>query len=166
MFAVNDIVVYNHTDVCRVEDIRAMPFPGEEHIEYYMLKPVYEETMNHSTLYVPVTAGEDRIRRAFTAQELMDMLAGPCGNFRWIDSAMIRKKEFNDVLGRNDPRELISMVRTVGAKRAEKLAAGQKFSDSDEKHLVLAQKRLFPLFRYTVHVEWEDFVRMLTQPEE
>lgn len=93
-------------------------------------------------------AGEDRIRKAFTAQELEQMLSEPNERFQWIDNAMIRKKEFSDVLSRNDPRELISLVRVISAKRAEKLASGQKISESDEKYLASAEKRLSPLFRY------------------
>lgn len=163
MFAVNDVVIYNRTDVCRISEIKEMPFLGGERIEYYVLKPVYEEATGGSTLYVPVTAGEDRIRRSFTAEELLSMLEEPEECFRWIDSAMIRKKTFCDVLSRNDPRELISMARVAGKKRAEALAAGRKFSESDEKYLVTAQKRLYPLFRHVIRVEWEEFQKILAQ---
>ena len=34
MFQVNDIVLYNQADVCRVIEIRKMLFMGKEYIDY------------------------------------------------------------------------------------------------------------------------------------
>ena len=73
MFEVNDIVLYNRTDVCRVHEIRRMACLGE-YSDYYMLKPVYEDSQANSVVYVPVDADESRIRRAFSVEELRAML--------------------------------------------------------------------------------------------
>lgn len=161
MFQVNDIVLYNQTDVCRVQDVRKMPFLGQERIDYYVLKPVYEDSPSNSTVYVPVNADESRLRRAFTADELRQMLNDDSIHVAWIDSPMIRKKEYTEILNRSHPRELIGLIRTVARRRAEKLRAGQKFSDADEKYLAGAEKRLYPLFRYILNVEWSDFLPLI-----
>jgi len=161
MFEINDIVLYNQTDICRIEDIRTMPFLDRERINYYVLRPVYEENAGSQTLYVPVTADEARLHRAYSTAELREMLDSPEKTVHWNESPMIRKKEFNDILSRNDPAELIGLIRVVDARRAEKLNAGQKFSESDEKYLTAAEKRLFPLFRYILNVEWDVFLEMI-----
>lgn len=161
MFEVNDIVLYNQTDVCRVQDVRRMPFLDRERIDYYVLKPLYEESPSNSTVYVPVGADESRLRRAFTAEELREMLRDESIRVAWIDSPMIRKKEYADLLNRNHPRELIGLIRTVTRRRAEKLSAGQKFSEVDEKVLTSAEKRLYPLFRYILNVDHGEFLRMV-----
>ena len=161
MFQINDIVLYNQTDVCRVEDVREMPFLDAQRINYYVLKPVYEESPSNSRVYVPVTADETRVRRAFSADELRQMLDSDSAAVPWIESSMLRKKAFSDILSRNHPRELIGLIRTICKRRDEKLRAGQKFSDMDEKMLSSAEKRLYPLFKYILDVEWNDFLPMI-----
>ena len=99
MFEVNDIVLYNRTDVCRVP---------------------------------------------------------------WMESPLIRKKEYTELLGRGKPDELIALVRTLNAQRVAKLSAGHKLSEADEKYLSAAQKKLFPMFRYVLNVEWEEFLTVLS----
>lgn len=160
MFEVNDIVLYNRTDVCRVQEIRSMACLGERS-DYYVLKPVYEDSQANSTVYVPVGADESRVRRAYSADELRAMLADGGHRAPWIDSPLIRKKEYTDLIGRGKPDELIGLIRTLVAQRAEKLRTGHKFSEADEKYLLSAQKRLFPLFRYILDVEWEEFQQIV-----
>lgn len=162
MFQINDIVLYNQTDVCRVQEIRRMPFLNEERIDYYVLKPVYEDSPGNSTLYVPVNSHGSRLRRAFTAQELTAMLESGAYSVPWIEAPMLRKKEYTELLSRSHPGELIALIRTISAQRSAKLRAGHKFSEADEKYLALAEKRLFPLFRYILNVEWEDFLPLIT----
>ena len=161
MFQINDIVLYNQTDVCRVEDIQEMPFLDSQRINYYVLKPVYEESPSNSKVYVPVSAGESRVCRAFSADELRQMLDSDGVAVPWIESSMLRKKEFTDILKRNHPRELIGLIRTICKRRNEKLRAGQKFSEMDEKMLSAAEKRLYPLFKYILDVDWNDFLPMI-----
>ena len=157
MFEVNDIVLYNRTDVCRVHEIRRMACLGE-YSDYYMLKPVYEDSQANSVVYVPVDADESRIRRAFSVEELRAMLTDTSHRVPWLDSPLIRKKEYTDLLGRSVPSELIGLIRTLSERREEQSRAGRKFSDADEKYLVAAQKKLVPLFKYILNVEWEEFL--------
>ena len=57
--------------------------------------------------------------------------------------------------------ELIGLIRTICKRRSEKLRAGQKFSEMDEKTLSAAEKRLYPLFKYILDVDWNDFLPMI-----
>lgn len=163
MFEVNDIVLYNRTDVCRVHEIRPMAFLGGERINYYVLKPVYDDSQANSTFYVPVDADESRVRRAFSADELRALLSDRSRRIPWIDAPLIRKKEYTDLLGRSQPAELLALIRTLADHRARQLSAGRKFSDADEKYLVAAEKKLFPLFRYILGVDWEAFQQVVTE---
>ena len=162
MFEINDIVLYSGTEVCRVQEKREMPFLGGERILYYVLRPVYEDSPSNSTVFVPVDADESRIHRMFSAAELRDMLADDSRRVPWIDSALIRKKEYTDLLNRGNPAELIGLIRTLNNHRAAKLRIGQKFSDADEKYLTIAEKKLYPLFKYILNVDWEDFLPLIT----
>jgi len=162
MFQPNDIVLYNRTEVCRVQEIRRMPFLNSGRIDFYVLKPVYEDSPANSTLYVPVDADESRVSRAFSAEELKQMLTAETAEIPWIESPLVRKKEYGELLSRSHPRELIGLIRTVERHRREKLRAGQKFGEADEKLLSTAEKRLFPLFRYILNVEWEEFLPLIT----
>lgn len=97
---------------------------------------------------------------------LFDLLEKSTGQFRWIENAMIRRKEFNEILSRNNPVELMGLLRAMNILRCRKLAEGRKLGESDEKYLAVAQKRLFPLFQYAMHMEWEDFLAMPAWQEE
>ena len=161
MFEVNDIVLYNRTEVCRIQEIREMVCLGERS-NFYVLKPVYDDSQANSTVYVPVDADESRIRRAFSVEELRAMLEDRSRKVPWFDAPLIRKKEYTDLLNRSQPAELIALIRTVSARRTEQPRAGRKFSEADEKYLAAAEKKLYPLFKYILDVEWEDFLPMVT----
>ncbi len=165
MFQVNDIVLYNQTDVCQVKDIRRMPFLGKEKIDYYVLKPVYEDSAANSTVYVPVGADESRLHRTFSAQELRDMLDDPGVEVLWIDCAGQRKMHFAEILSRNHPAELIALIRMLTDRRRDRIERGQRISEADEKVLQSAQKRLYPLFRCTLNVGWNEFLEMVSGKE-
>ena len=161
MFEVNDIVLYNRTEVCRVQEIRAMACLGQ-YMDFYVLKPLYDDSQANSTVYVPVSADESRVRRTFSAEELRAMLTDNSCRVPWLESPLIRKKEYTDLLGRSKPDELIALVRTLHEQRIAKLSAGHKLSEADEKYLSAAQKKLFPMFRYVLNVEWEEFLTVLS----
>lgn len=161
MFEINDIVLYNQTDICIVKEIREMPFPGEGRINFYVLRPMDDDSNANPTLYVPLNAGEERLHRMFSAEELKAMLAEGGKRIAWFDAPLIRKKEYSDILSRSRPQELIGLIRTLEEHRAARLRLGQKVSEADEKYLLSAQKRLFPLFRYILNVEWDDFLPLI-----
>ena len=162
MFQINDIVLYNQTEVCRVEDIRVMPFLDSQRINYYVLKPIYDDSPANSTIYVPVMTDETRLRRAFSADELKQMLAGDGTDTPWIENATLRRRAFADILSRSHPGELIGLIRVLSDHRSKQLSAGRRFSDTDEKTLIAAEKQLYPLFRYILNVSQPDFLAMVT----
>ena len=53
MFSVGDLIVYNETGVCRVEQIGPPAFNPRERRDYYTLTPLY----GAGTIYVPVDSG-------------------------------------------------------------------------------------------------------------
>ena len=68
MFQVNDMIVYGAHGVCRIAEIEERDFNGSS-IEYYILKPVYDEK---ATIFVPVL--NDRLtakmRRVLSKDEI------------------------------------------------------------------------------------------------
>lgn len=161
MFQIGDIVLYNQTDVCRVQEIRSMPFMGRERIDYYVLKPVCEDSPSNSTVYVPVSADESRLHRAFSGDELKQMLDADGIEVPWTESPLIRKKEFHDILSRGQPKELLGLIRAIARRRTSKVQSGRGLTDAEEKVLLSAEKRLYPLFRCALNLEWNDFLTMV-----
>lgn len=160
MFQVNDIVLHNQTEVCQVAEIRQMPFPDGERLECYVLKPVDEDGAG-TTIFVPVS-DPHRLRGMLSAGEVRNLLNVPAKPMPWTENAILRRKQFADVMSRSNPEELISMIRLLQSRRDERLRAGQRPSDADEKLLAAAVKRLYPLFRHALNVEWEEFGAMLS----
>ena len=162
MFQVNDIVLYNQTDVYRVQGIQSMPFLDQGRMDYYVLKPIYEDSPSNSTVYVPVDADSSRLHKAFSAAELQALLDEGGRKIAWIDAPTIRKKEYNALLNHGQPQDLIGLIRMLCNRREEKARRGLHMGEADEKLLLNAEKRLYPLFRYTLNVNWNDFLKLVT----
>jgi len=167
MFEINDVVLHNRTDVCRITGIRQMPFLDRGMSEYYVLRPEGNDSAAGTTLYVPVDADESRLSRLFTADELAEMLESGSAKVRWIESPLVRKKVFSEIMSGNQPTELIALAGILTEQRARRLSCGQKFSESDEKLLTALRHRLLPLFRQAAaetHPRLQAFAALLSEP--
>ncbi|MFQ9798058.1 MAG: CarD family transcriptional regulator [Clostridia bacterium] len=103
VFQVNDMIVYGAHGVCRIAEIEERDFNGSS-IEYYILKPVYDEK---ATIFVPVL--NDRLtakmRRVLSKDEIEALIESmPNEDTLWIENEMQRKERYKEIVSRGIER--------------------------------------------------------------
>lgn len=155
MFAVNDIVMYGNTGVCKIVDIRLEKFSKKECM-YYILKPVATE---NSTVYCPVDTDKIKIRRLLSKSEINELIRlMPDTETEWVESDAERKEKFGAVLKEGEPKELVKLLKTLHFNQTEKLRLGKKFHACDEKIMKEAEKILHGEFAHVLHIGIEEVV--------
>lgn len=158
MFGVNDTVMYENCEVCKIVDIRSECFQ-KKRVLYYVLKPVYDGS---STFYSPV-ANEQKIRRVLSAEEIYELIQiMPDTETEWIENEQSRKEKYNEILRKGDHRELIKLLKTLYGKRKEKLQAGRKFHTADEKIMKEAEHILHGEFAHVLKIQPDEVIPFIT----
>lgn len=154
MFSPDEIVMYG-ADLCKIEAIREQSFfPGQPARLYYILQPVARPD---STVYVPCDQGDSKLRPVLTAKEIDALRArADSKTLDWIEDRQQRSRTYTQILRQGDPEQLLLLVRCLLTKKAELLAAGKKFSASDEKILVAAEKMVDDEYSFVLDIKKED----------
>ena len=133
MYNIGDDVIYSSQGVFRVVDIRELDVLGAVH-NYYVLKE--NDSMSASEVFVPIGGDTERnvIRPLMTVDEanlIIDQYNSvpPCA---WIDSARPRASEFKKLIDSGDRLSLISLIKAVDMKQAERIDSGKKPFLADE----------------------------------
>ena len=138
--APGDIVLYNPSGVCRIEDIREASFGGTTG-EYYVLKPVDRDD---ATVYVPVSNERltRRMRRLLSPEEAETLLREPTTYPDWIEDSRERSETYMGLLSRGDRAVMIRIIRLLSDHKAEVARLNRKFYASDEKVLAAARRMI------------------------
>lgn len=153
MFQINDTVMYGHSGVCRIVDIRRENFSGKD-VLYYVLKPVGNEA---STIYCPVDSDKIHIRRLLSIEEIHALVrALPESGIDWIDNDQQRREQYTQILRDGDCLQLMRLIRTLFLHRQQLLKAGRKFHQADEKLLKEAEKVLHGEFAHVLQIAPEE----------
>ena len=120
MFNKNDYVNYSTNGICKIEDIRAIPFDANaKERTCYVLKPVYQ---NASTIFVPVDNDKLSVKmRPVLSAEEIDKIILDIKNqeMHWIKDRKKRMEKFQDILQRRDEKELLLLVSCLYFKSGE-----------------------------------------------
>lgn len=153
MFQVNDTVMYGHSGVCRIVDIRTENFSGEDRL-YYVLKPAGNDS---STIYCPVDCDKIPIRRLLSIEEIHALIrALPESEIEWIDNDQLRRERYTEILRRGECLELARLIRTLFLHREKLRQTGKKFHQTDEKLLKEAEKALHGELAHVLHIDPEE----------
>lgn len=138
MYQVNDMVMYGHSDVCKITDVCKKQFSGIEEKNYYIMSPAFE---NNSTIYLPTENAEIKLRNLISEDEIHLIINNiPDLPTIWIDDDKQRQEAYRNMLRTGDHRTLISLIITLYHKREEKKLQCKKFRATDEKFLSEAEK--------------------------
>lgn len=150
MFCVNDTVMYENYEVCRIVDVRTERFQKKA-VLYYVLKPVYDQT---STIYSPVESSRDKLRKVLSLEEIYQLIQlMPDAETQWEENEQLRKEQHSAILRRGDHQELIKLLKTLYAKRQEKAESGKKFHAIDERTMKEAEHILHGEFAHVLKLE-------------
>ncbi len=142
MFEKGEYVVCGNKGVCLVEDITTLNISGvDKEREYYILKPVY---MSGSTVYVPVDATKESIRRILSKEEA-DALIREIPDIPLITSTndKLLEQEYRGCIKSNNCEEWIRIIKTIYLRKQKRIEAGRKVTAVDAKYFKLAEENLY-----------------------
>ncbi len=154
MFKVNDYVVYGTTGVCQVLDIVEEKDENNKNVQYYILQPVYNNTMKIKT---PVDNDKVLIRETITKDKVFSLIESmPEQETIWIEDNRKRNEVYKAALRTGNCQEWIKLIKTLYLKKKEKNALGKKLMKSDEEIMKAAEKNLHEEFAVVLDITPEE----------
>ena len=154
MFHKNEYVMHSGEGVCLVEDIRDERFAGTAPKQYYILRPVYENT--GTTVFLPVDSEAARLRPLLTGEQIEELLAtAENAPSLWVENDRQRQDTFNRLLREGDPASLLRLVLDIRQRQKDQAAAGRKLRFFDEKTLQEAQRFIRQEYAHVLGMEPE-----------
>lgn len=142
MFKKGEYVVCGNKGVCLVEDITTLNISGvDKERKYYILKPVY---MTGSTVYVPVDAAKESIRRILSSEEAKELIhVIPDIPLITITNDKMLEQEYRGCIRSNNCKEWIRIIKTIYLRKKKRIEAGRKVTAVDAKYFRLAEDNLY-----------------------
>lgn len=141
-YKINDTVLYGSDGVCRITEITERKI-GTETLEYYILKPLYDEK---STIFVPAKNQLllGKMQRILSEDEVMSALDIAINtNLKWITNDTERNDNFRGIINSGVFADIIGMVKMLYIHREKQASCGKKLRVSDERFLKEAEKIVF-----------------------
>lgn len=161
-YAVNEFVVYGADGICEITEICRRKF-GRQFIEYYTLKPVYDEK---SAIYIPVDNEKlvAKMNRVMSKNELTELISSlPQKADIWVDDDRERQEKYKNVIGNGNREELFILIRTIYRKQRELIQKGKKLHAADERALKDAQKLLHEELAHVFGIDRADVTEFIKE---
>lgn len=161
MYSVNDTILYG-SQLCRIEENTKMDFGGNP-TEYYVLKPVYNDT---STIYVPVHNEKcmGKMRRILSAAEIYALIRSmPDEHSDWIENDTARREKYKEVLASGDRKALVRMIKALYGHQEVRQAQGRKLHVSDERFLKEAERTLYDEFALVLNIKQDQVLPFILE---
>ena len=134
MFKVNQLVVYENSGVCRIENIEEIPFPSGPKT-CYILKPVYGAG---STIYSPFNNQNVLMRPVIAKEDAMELIhsipATELQTFEGLRASELEGK-YRDAARSQQCHDLIPLAMAIYRKTKKARKAGKKISEVDDRFL-------------------------------
>jgi len=142
VFNKGEYVVSGNKGVCSVEDVTTLDILGvDKKREYYILKPIY---MAGSTVYIPVDAAEESMRRVLSRQEADELISGISNiPLITITNDKLLEQEYRGCMKSNNCKEWIKIIKTIYLRKQKRLEAGRKVTAVDAKYFRMAEDNLY-----------------------
>ncbi len=151
-YDINDTVLYGTNGVCIIAEITKRKI-GNELVEYYILKPIYNEG---STIFVP-TANEtltSRMKSIISREELCSAIeTASLECLVWIDNEPERKQKYREILEIGSVYDILQLMRTLYLRRDKVSELGKKLYVSDERLLKDTEKIIFDEVAFVLDME-------------
>ena len=130
MFRIGDYVAHYKEGVCEVVNIGKIDM-GSSDKEYYTLKPVYDAA---GTVYTPVDNKREQIRQLITKEEAENLIK----EMSEIDTIGVTNEKQREAMYKN-----VSLIKTSYGRNKERIQAGKKTINIDERYMSSAEKFLY-----------------------
>ncbi len=118
MFEIGELIMYGTNGVCRVEGFTRSPFDADDEREYYILKPIHDQS--NLVIYTPVE-NENVVMRPLLSLEKAKAFISIIGDISAItvDNERSRRDVYREALKTADPVNYVKIVKAVRHRREE-----------------------------------------------
>lgn len=153
-YQVGELVLYGRNGVCRVEDINTDSVGKGEKREYYVLRPLYQNSScciripadNPKVSFRPIISGEEARR---LIEWMPDAEAKPYYN-RNLNQL---REHYRSCMENLSCENLIQFTKSLYMKKQEAEARRKKFGTVDERFMREAEELLFGEFAAALDIE-------------
>ena len=159
--------MYGVHGVCRVVGTEKQ-LVNRKRTLYLVLEPL---SQSESRFYLPADnpTARGKLRAVLSREELTALLGSDeVRRDVWIQEENRRKLHYRELIGSGDRVALMQMVATLYRYKAEQLAAGRKFHQSDDNFLRDAERLLASEIALVMELSPEDarnYLRQQLQPK-
>ncbi|MBQ9915223.1 MAG: CarD family transcriptional regulator [Clostridia bacterium] len=145
--------MYAGSGVYRIADIRQENFSGEKQL-YYVLNHTENDSM---TVYCPVDSTRLSMRKLLSKEEIFDIIRlMPDTEEEWIENDQERNRRFTEILRSGDHMAMVKLIKTLYAKKEERLQEKRRLHASDERMMKDAEKLLHEEFAHVLRISLEE----------
>ena len=151
MYQTGDWVMYGVHGVCQVIGTEKQ-LVNRKRTLFLVLEPLAQPG---SRFYLPAEneTALEKLKPVLSLAELTDLLGSELARqHRWIQEEPRRKQYYRELIGSGDRVALMQMVSTLYRYKAEQLATGRKFHQSDDNFLRDAEKLLASEIALVMHL--------------
>ncbi len=152
MFNIGDLIVYGNAGVCRVAKIGGPPMKGlPEGKDYYTLSPYYAEK---SVIFTPCD-NDKVVMRPIVSKAEADELINKIPDIGFLSIPDEKKREecYKETIRSCDPHMFVSIIKTIYARKQQRISEGKKVTASDEKYFQMAEDKLYGELAIALEIE-------------
>ncbi len=130
MFNIGELIMYGTNGVCRVDGVTNSPFDPEDKREYYVLKPVHDQS--NLVIYTPVE-NENVIMRPLLSREAAEDFIYAIDDIEPIEveNERSRRDVYREALRTTIPENYVRIVKAVRFRREEFSRSRRRLPDLD-----------------------------------
>lgn len=134
MFEKGDFIVYGNAGVCEVLDVTTMDMSGVPADKlYYFLKPCGKKD---SEIFTPVDNTKTVMREIVSDKEANFLLEEiPSLEEFQVTNEKFREDSYKQCVRNCDSREMMKLIKTLCARKHDRMVQGKNFPSTDEKYL-------------------------------
>lgn len=142
MYTKGEYVFCGNTGICQIDGITTLELDGiDSGRQYYLMHPVYSDK---STIYKPIDSAATAIRPALTKKEAENLIS----QIDNIDPLIIEsekeiEKTYKESIRSNDPKALISLIKTINNRKEIRMQKGFKMTAMDTRFIKIAEDFLY-----------------------
>jgi len=160
MCKIGDFVINTNNGICEIKDIVSMNISGSDK-DYYLLVPVEEKT---AKVYLPLDNADQRIRYIMSEEEVWTLIHSIKDIPEvYIENEKEREKTYKEALSSKNPKQLISIIKTLYLRKQKRLEAGKKNTAVDERYFKLAENHLHAEISFVLKVEKTEVHKILVE---
>jgi len=153
LFAVDELIVYGATGVCRVQEICRTDWGGDR--LYYLLSPLYQD----GVIYAPVEGGKVQMRPVIGAEEanaIIDRIPTITAEAYYNPSSQQLAEHYQQAMQRFSCEDLVMLTMSIYHKKQDVESRRRKFGQVDQRFLKKAEDMLFGEFAVALGIAREE----------